>query len=227
MMIKSVFVASLAAVVLAAPEADPALLYGHLGYAGAPLAAVGAVPHVPVVKAVVETPAEVATEVTAHALPVALGYHGLGYGGHFVGKRSADADPAILAGSTQVLTAPTPIIHNPPVLHHPVAPLAAPLAYGLGYGHGYGLAGAHYIGKRAAEADPQLLAGLPYAGLAYGYGGLHLAAAPAVPHVPVVKSVVETPAVVATEVTAHTIPVAVGYHGIGHHGLGYGLPYLG
>merc|ERR1719483_2032368 len=197
-MIKSVFVASLAAVVLAAPEADPALLYGglgyagHLGYAGVPLAAVGAVPHVPVVKAVVETPAEVATEVTAHALPVALGYHGLGYGGHFVGKRSADADPAILAGSTQVLTAPTPIIHNAPVLHHPVAPLAAPLAYGLGYGHG--LAGAHYIGKRAAEADPQLLAGLPYAGLAYGYGGLHLAAAPAVPHVPVVKSVVETPA---------------------------------
>merc|ERR1740137_240358 len=176
-MIKSVFVASLAAVVLAAPEADPALLYGHLGYAGVPLAAVGAVPHVPVVKAVVETPAEVA----AHALPVALGYHGLGYGGHFVGKRSADADPAILAGSTQVLTPPTPIIHNPPVLHHAVAPLAAPLAYGLGYGHGYGLAGAHYIGKRAAEADPQLLAGLPYAGLAYGYGGLHLAAAPAVP----------------------------------------------
>merc|ERR1719435_590074 len=122
-MIKSVFVASLAAVVLAAPEADPALIYGglgyagHLGYAGVLPAAVGAVPHVPVVKGVVETPAEVATEVTAHALPVAIGYHGLGYGGHFIGKRSADA-------------------------------------------------------------DPQILAGLPYAGLAYG--GLHLVAAPAV-----------------------------------------------
>merc|ERR1740128_302309 len=206
-MIKSVFVAYLAAVALAAPEADPALIYGglgyagHLGYAGVLPAAVGAVPHVPVVKGVVETPAEVATEVTAHALPVAVGYHGLGYGAHYIGKRSADAEPAILAGSTQVLTAPTPLIHNPPVFPH-VAPLAAPLTYGLGYG--YGLAGAHYIGKRDAEADPQFLAGLPYAGLAYG--GLHLAAAPAVPHVPVVKSVVETPAEVATEVTAHALP---------------------
>merc|ERR1711973_829037 len=93
-------------------EADPQLLYGGLPYAGLPygLAAAGAVPHVPVVKSVVESPAEVKSEVTAHAVPVAVGYHGLGYGlpGHYIGKRSADADPAILAGSTQVLTAPTP-----------------------------------------------------------------------------------------------------------------------
>ena len=74
---------------LGAPEADPQLVYGglgyagHLGYAGLPLAAAHAVAHVPVVKGVVETPAEVATEVTAHAVPVALGYHGLhGYGGY-------------------------------------------------------------------------------------------------------------------------------------------------
>merc|ERR1740137_383371 len=180
MMIKSVFVASLAAVVLAAPEADPALLYGGLGYAGVPLAAVGAVPHVPVVKGVVETPAEVATEVTAHAIPVALGYHGLGYGGHYLGKRSADADPAIIAGSTKILTPPTPFIHNAPV--RPViahAPLG--YGYGLGLGHhgagyglglglhaagyGYGLPAAHLIAKR--DADAQLIAGLPYAGLAH------------------------------------------------------------
>merc|ERR1712141_921917 len=94
-------------------DADPQLIaglpYHAVGYAGLPLAAAHAVPHVPVVKSVEETPAEVATEVTAHAVPV--GYHGLGY----YGKRSADADPAILAGSTRVITAPTPLIHNPPV----------------------------------------------------------------------------------------------------------------
>ena len=99
--------------------------------------------------------------------------------------------------------------------------------YGLGLGlhaagYGYGLPAAHLIAKR--DADAQLIAGLPYAGLAHayaGYAGLPLAAAHAVPHHPIVKSVVETPAEVATEVTAHAIPVAVGYHGYG----GYG--YLG
>merc|ERR1712002_56631 len=223
-MIYSVFLASVAAVTLAAPEADPQILaglpyaYGGLPYAGLHLGgAVGAVAHVPVVKGVVETPAEVATEVTAHAVPVALGYHGLGYGGHYIGKRSADADPAILAGSTRILTPPTPLIHNPPV--RPVvaaAPVAAYHAAPLAYA-GYGLPVArHVIAKREAEADPQLL--LPYA--AHHAAVLPLAAAHAVAHVPVVKSVVETPAEVATEVKAHAVPVAVGYHG-------YGLPYWG
>merc|ERR1712121_311743 len=157
-MIKSIVIASLATVCLAAPEADPALLYGGVAaYHGLPvvaapaLAAVGAVAHAPVVKSVVETPAEVSSEVTAHAVPVALGYHGLGYS-HFYGKRSAEADPAILAGSTRILTPPTPLIHNPPV--RPVV-AAAPLAYA---GYGYGLPVAHHvIAKREAEADPQLL----------------------------------------------------------------------
>merc|ERR1712212_797168 len=91
------------------------------------------------------------SEVTAHAVPVAVGYHGLGYGlpGHYIGKRSADADPAILAGSTQVLTAPTPFIHNAPV-RPVVAPAvvshAAPVVGAYGYGLPYG----HYIGKREA-----------------------------------------------------------------------------
>eukprot|EP00091_Calanus_sinicus_P023849 TRINITY_DN827_c0_g1_i12.p1 TRINITY_DN827_c0_g1~~TRINITY_DN827_c0_g1_i12.p1 ORF type:complete len:232 (-),score=88.81 TRINITY_DN827_c0_g1_i12:121-816(-) len=229
-MIKTAIIASLAAVALCAPEADPQLLLGglgyagHLGYAGLPLAAAHAVPHVPVVKGVVETPAEVATEVTAHAVPVAVGYHGLGYGygGHYIGKRSADADPAILAGATRIISAPTPLIHNPPV--RAIAPVVAhaPLGYGYGLGHlGYGLPAAHVIGKREAEADPQLIAGLPYAGLVHGYAGLPLAAAHAVPHVPVVKGVVETPAEVATAVTAHAVPVAVGYHGLGYGGYGY------
>merc|ERR1719339_570136 len=220
-MIKTVIIASMAAVALGAPEADPQLVYGGLGYAGLPLAAAHAVPHVPVVKGVVETPAEVATEVTAHTVPVAVGYHGLGYGygGHYIGKRSADADPAILAGATRIITPPTPLIHNPPV--RPVI-AHAPLGYGYGLGHlGYGLPAAHVIGKREAEADPQLIAGLPYAGLVHGYAGLPLAAAHAVPHVPVVKGVVETPAEVATAVTAHAVPVAVGYHGLGYGGYGY------
>merc|ERR1712001_618863 len=83
---------------LSAAEADPQLLYGAgLPYAAAaPLpyvgATVGAVAHVPVVKSDVATAAEVEHEVNAHAVPVAVGYHGLGYGYHY-GKRSADAEP--------------------------------------------------------------------------------------------------------------------------------------
>merc|ERR1712021_194062 len=217
------------------------LPYSGLPYAAGPLAlaSAGAVAHVPVVKSVEETPAEVSQEVTAHALPVAVGYHGLGYhglgyhglgSGHYIGKR--EADPLVLAGSTKILTPSTPLIHNAPVLPtiaHPVAYHGLGEYAGLGgyAGLGYG----HYIGKRSAEADAQYLglpcaAGLPYAGLPYAAGPLALASAGAVAHVPVVKSVEETPAEVSQEVTAHALPVAVGYHGLGYHGLGYnGLGY--
>merc|ERR1712168_517658 len=114
---------------LATAEADPQLLYGagSLPYFGA---SVGAVAHVPVVKSDVVTPAEVSQEVTAHTVPVAVGYYG---------KRSADA--AVLGGASRVVSAPTPLIHNPPAL--PVA-----------YAHPLGYAGLPY-------------AGLPYAGLPY------------------------------------------------------------
>merc|ERR1712061_787480 len=109
---------------LSSAEADPQLLLnGALPYAAPVLAPVGAVAHAPVVKSVVDTPAEVSHEVTAH--PVAVGYHGLGPFGYY-GKRSADAEPAVLAGASRVLTPPTPLIHNPPAL--PVA-YAHPLAY--------------------------------------------------------------------------------------------------
>merc|ERR1712108_105717 len=56
------------------------------------------------------------------------GYYGYPYGYRYgyYGKRSADAEPAVLAGGSRVLTAPTPLIHNPPAL--PVA-YAHPLAY--------------------------------------------------------------------------------------------------
>merc|ERR1712168_1236491 len=119
---------------LATAEADPQLLYGAapLPYVGAP---VGAVAKSVVVKSDVITPAEVSQEVTAHTVPVAVGYHGYPFG--YYGKRSADA--AVLGGASRVVSAPTPLIHNPPAL--PVA-----------YAHPLGYAGLPY-------------AGLPYAGL--------------------------------------------------------------
>merc|ERR1719264_1501974 len=182
---------------LTAAEADPQIMYGAgLPYAaGVPYvgATVGAVAHHPVVKSVVDTPAEVEHEVTAH--PVAVGYHGLGYYGHglgyygkrsadaepeadayygyygyggyrgyygypyryggyrYYGKRSADAEPAVLDGASRVISAPTPLIHNPPVLPHVAYAAAHPLAYHTGYAAGLPLAG-HVA-----------YAGLPYAGL--------------------------------------------------------------
>merc|ERR1712055_844711 len=299
-MIKSVFLAVVAAA-SAAPEADPQLLHAALPYAAAPVVAapaafsfapVGAVNSSSVVKSVEVAPAEVSHEVTAHAVPVAVGYHGYGFG-HYYGKR--DADPAVLAGHTKVLTAPTPLIHNPPVLpvvhHAPVAPVAAyaGLGYGLGYhglgyglphaivkrdadpaviagrttvlsaptplihnppvrpvvhaplvhapavaavgyaglgyhGLGYGLPLAHGIVKRDAEADPAVVLGaLPYAAAPVAYApAVHaFASVGAVAHAPVVKTVVEAPAEVSHEVTAHAVPVAVGYHGYG------GYPFYG
>merc|ERR1712088_450117 len=89
-----------------------ALTAAGVPYVGA---TVGAVAHAPVVKSDVLTPAEVEHEVTAHTVPVAVGYHGLGGFGYY-GKRSADAEPAVLAGGSRVISAPTPLIHNPPAL---------------------------------------------------------------------------------------------------------------
>ena len=191
------------------------------------LAPVGAVAHAPVVKSVVDTPAEVSHEVTAHTVPVAVGYHGLPLG--YYGKRSADAEPAVLGGASRVLTPPTPLIHNPPVLPaltYAAHPVAAPaLAYA---GLPYAYAGVPVVAAPAAaaeavvaerkkrEADPQVLingAVLPYAAPAATF-----ATVGAVAHTPVVKSVVESPAEVAHEVTAHAVPVAVGYHGLPYWG---------
>merc|ERR1712038_928092 len=215
-------------VALASAEADPQLLYGAgLPYAAAPaiLAPVGAVAHPPKVKSDVLTPAEVSHEVTAHTVPLAVGYHGLGHFGYY-GKRSADAEPAVLAGASRVLTPPTPLIHNPPAI--PVA-YAHPLAY-AGYA-GLPLAHAPLLApvvapasepavtaerRKRREADPQVLlngAVLPYAAPVASF-----ATVGAVAHAPVVKSAVESPAEVAHEVTAHTVPVAVGYHGLPYWG---------
>jgi len=58
-------------------------------------------------------------------------------------RKKREADPAVLAGGSRIISAPTPLIHNPPVL-----PVAAPLGYhGLGYGLGYhGLGYAGHLG---------------------------------------------------------------------------------
>merc|ERR1711923_703814 len=241
-MIKLLLTSSLLA--LTAAEADPQLLaypYGAAALpAGVPVpyvgATVGAVAHAPVVKSDVVTPAEVDHEVTAHTVPVAVGYHGLGpvtdrgFYGHpyaYYGKRSADAEPAVLGGGSRVLTPPTPLIHNPPAL--PTVTYAAhPLGYAVPYaGLHYGLpvvapaapaaAEAVVAERKKREADPQvLLSGLQYA--APLPGSATFATVGAVAHTPVVKSVVDSPAEVSQEVTAHAVPVAVGYHGLPYWG---------
>merc|ERR1719479_646798 len=162
------------------------------------------------------------------------GYHGYPYGYRYgyYGKRSADADPAVLGGASRVVSAPTPLIHNPPVLPH-VAYAAHPLAY-AGYAahplayHGLPVLAAPAAAEAAVvaerkkrEADPQVLlngavlpalpAALPYVGATVG----------AVAHVPVVKNVEVSPAEVSHEVTAHAVPA------VAYHGLGYGYPYYG
>merc|ERR1711953_1456070 len=122
-----------------------------------------------------------------------------GYYGHpyaYYGKRSADAEPAVLGGASRVLTAPTPLIHNPPAL-----PAVTYAAHPLGYAVPY--AGLHYASlpvvapaaaeavvaeRKKREADPQvLLSGLPYAALATP--AATFATVGAVPHAPVVKNV--------------------------------------
>merc|ERR1712179_898609 len=60
-------------------------------------------------------------------------------------RRKREADPAVIAGGSRIISAPTPFIHNAPLAHH-----------ALGYG-GLGYAGLGYHG-------------LGYAGLGYGYG---------------------------------------------------------
>merc|ERR1711981_310694 len=130
---------------LTAAEADPQLLYGAgLPYAAGGLpyvgATVGAVAHVPVVKSDVVTAAEVEHEVTAHAVPVAVGYHGLGHFGYY-GKRSADAEPEADA-------------YYGYYGYGYRGYRGYRGYYGYPYGYRYG-----YYGKRSADAEPAVLAG--------------------------------------------------------------------
>merc|ERR1712001_108895 len=183
--------------------------------------------------------ADAEPEADADALYGYYGYGGYRYGGYrgyygypyrYYGKRSADAEPAVLAGASRVVSAPTPLIHNPPVLPH-VAYAAHPLAY-AGYAahplayHGLPVLAAPVAAAEEAvvaerkkrEAAPQVLlngAVLPYA--APLAAPATFATVGAVAHHPVVKSVVDTPAEVSHEVTAHAVP-AIAYHGYPYWG---------
>merc|ERR1712106_813818 len=146
--VKFIATACLIAAAFADPEAkadaDASVLYGAYGYAG-------------------------------YAAPYSLGYRGYAgvhgaYGaypyahstGHYIGKRSADAeaDASVLYGS------------------YGYAGYAAPHSVGYAgysgypYAHAaYPYAGAygHYIGKRSADAEPEADASVLYG--AYGYAG--------------------------------------------------------
>jgi len=130
----------------AAPEADPALLYGgYAGYAGVlgyPYAAAAVVP--------------AASVVTGNSVPVAVGgYKAVaGSNGDLAGPvhEVPGLVPALAvqkqesSGDVSLSTGTGALVHTPVV--------------------------AHYYGKRAAEADPALLyggLGLPYAAGVYGY----------------------------------------------------------
>ena len=81
----------------------------------------------------------------------------------------------------------------------------------------------------AADADPALLythglhGALPYAGLPYAAHHGVLGVAPAIPHVSVVKSVVEKPAEVAVKTVAHPVAYTAGVYGYPYAGLHHGL----
>merc|ERR1712106_549469 len=84
-------------------------------------------------------------------------------------RKRREADAAVLGGHSRIISAPTPLIHNPPAVHH-AAHLAHPYA-GLGYA-GLGHAGLGYAGLGHAGLG---YAGLGYAGLGHAaLAGLHL-----------------------------------------------------
>merc|ERR1712168_939416 len=142
---KFIAVACLVAAVFAEPEAkadaDAALLYGAYGYGG-------------------------------YAAPYSLGYAGYGglgayrayagygaypytYGAHYIGKRSADAEPeadpkadaALLYGRYGYAASP----YYGGYAGYAASPYYRGYAYGA-YPYTYG---AHYIGKRSADAEPE------------------------------------------------------------------------
>merc|ERR1711962_40461 len=82
-------------------------------------------------------------------------------GGHYYGKREAEADAEpLLLGAGYAGLAGAAI----------AAPaIAAPAIATTGLIGGYSTLGGHYYGKREAEAEPYL----GYAGLGYGYAGAY------------------------------------------------------
>merc|ERR1712168_1754878 len=92
---------------------------------------------------------------------VALPYHGYaGYGypyyGHHFGKRSADADPAVVVAGAVPFGSSTGL--------DPITQGLDPVTQGVALlYHGYGGYYGHYLGKRSADADADAYYAYPYA----------------------------------------------------------------
>merc|ERR1711931_534030 len=160
---KFIIAACLVAAVFAEPEAkadaDAALLYGAYGYGG-------------------------------YASPYSLGYAGYGglsayrgyagyaygaypytYGAHYIGKRSADAEPEAKADAALLYGAYGYGGYAASPYYGGYAGYAASPYYG---GYAYGAYpytyGAHYLGKRSADAEPEAKADADAALLYSRYG---------------------------------------------------------
>merc|ERR1711922_71880 len=161
-MIKSLVLTCLVAAVRADADADA--YYSLYGYAGVPFgSSTGLGP--------------ITQGLDPVTQGVALPYHGYaGYGypyyGHYLGKRSADADPAVVVAAAVPFGSSTGL--------DPITQGLDPVTQGFvpyhGYaGYGYPYYG-HYLGKRSADADADAYyAGYPFAYAAhpYAYAGYH------------------------------------------------------
>merc|ERR1712126_238014 len=147
-------------------EADPNAWYASYGYAGFPYYGYGS----GLAYAGAYAPYTYGAYGYA-GYPYAAGYNGYALGAaHLIGKRSADADAD---------AKPWLAYANYGYAGYPYAYAGAygyPYgAYGLGY-NGYALGGAHFIGKRSADAEAKPEAwygayGYGYSGYPYGYSG--------------------------------------------------------
>merc|ERR1711981_205896 len=142
-----IIAAVLLASVFAEPEADPKAWYASYGYPYAGLTYAGAYAGYP----------------ATYGYGLGYGYNGYALGAHYIGKRSADSDAE---------AKPWLAYANYGYAGYPYAAYAGAYGaypYGLGY-NGYAL-GAHYIGKRSADAEakPESWYGYGYAPYSYGY----------------------------------------------------------
>merc|ERR1712241_89909 len=141
-----IIAAVLLASVFAEPEADPKAWYASYGY-----------PYAGYAGAYAGWPA-------TYGYGLGYGYNGYAFGGHFLGKRSADAD-------SDAEAKPWLAYSNFGYAGYPYSAYAGAYGYpyGLGY-NGYAL-GAHFIGKRSADAEAKPESWYGYSGYApYSYG---------------------------------------------------------
>merc|ERR1712168_832780 len=158
-MIKSLVLTCLVAAVRADADADA--YYSIYGYAGVPFgSSTGPDP------------------ITQGLDPVTQGYAGYGhpYYGHYLGKRSADADPAVVVAGAVPFGSSTCLDPITQGLDPVTQGVALPYHGYAAYGYGYPYFGHHLIGKRSADADADAYyAGYPFAYAAhpYAYAGYH------------------------------------------------------